>query len=285
MVGMLGVANREGGYSHEQQEDLETIAPAVVQVLQRKKSELEREQAEKTLMESEQRLQAIIDGSDNAFYVKDLDGHFILINKHLEKLLGINRDEVIGKTDYDLFTPELADYYKIHDSKIIETGVSEQLEEVSDLVDGWHTFLSNKFPLYDPNDKLYAICGISTDITDLKRAEQECKTTIEFLGLMNKSKGTVDLVHSAINFFQEFSGFEAVCIRLKDGDDYPYFETSGFPAKFVKLENSLCVKNALGEIICDSDGYPIGISMNLKAGMFISADNGANFNVTLTWKN
>ena len=67
IMGMIGVANREGGYSHEQQEDLEAIAPAVVQALQRNKVKLERKQAEKTLKESEQRFQAIIDGSDNSF--------------------------------------------------------------------------------------------------------------------------------------------------------------------------------------------------------------------------
>ena len=129
IMGIIGVANREGGYSHEQQKDLEAIAPTIVEALQRNKAKLERKQAEKSLKESEQRLQAIIDNSDNSFYVKDLNGHFILINKHLEQLLGMKRDEVIGKTDYDFFTPELADYYKMHDSKIIETGMSEQLEE------------------------------------------------------------------------------------------------------------------------------------------------------------
>ena len=52
---------------------------------------------------------------------------------------------------------------------------------------------------------------------------------VKFLQLMNKCKGTVGLAHSAVNFFCERSGFEAVGIRLKDGDDYPYFESSGFP--------------------------------------------------------
>ena len=70
IMGMIGVANREGGYSHEQQEDLEAIAPAVVQALQRNKVKLERKQAEKSLKESEQRLQAIIDSSDNSFLRK-----------------------------------------------------------------------------------------------------------------------------------------------------------------------------------------------------------------------
>ena len=68
---------------------------------------------------------------------------------------------------------------------------------------------------------------------------------------------TVELVHSAVNFFSQRSGFEAVGIRLKDGDDYPYFETCGFSEDFVKMENSLCVKDAVGQLICDSNGYQI----------------------------
>ena len=160
-----------------------------MQALNRKKVKFKRKQAKKALKESEQRLQAIIDGSDNAFYVKDLNGHFILINKHLEKLLGMKREEVIGKTDYDLFTPELADCYKMHDSKILETGVPEQLEEVSYLVDGWHTFLANKFPLYDLHGKSYAICGISTDITERKQTQLRLKADLDALTRMHELSG------------------------------------------------------------------------------------------------
>jgi PAS domain S-box-containing protein len=131
-----------------------------------------RKNAYDALHESEYRLQSILDGSDNAFYIKDLEGRFILINKHLEELLGIERNKVYGKTDYDFFTPELADSYKVTDSRILETGVPEQLEEVSDLIDGRHTFIANKFPLYDLHGKPYAICGISTDITERKQKDE-----------------------------------------------------------------------------------------------------------------
>ena len=65
------------------------------------------------------------------------------------------------------------------------------------------------------------------------------------------------MIHSAVNFIRERSGFEAVGIRLKDGNDYPYFETCGFSEDFVRMENRLCVKDAAGQLICDSDGYPI----------------------------
>ena len=118
------------------------------------------------------------------------------------------------------------------------------------------------------------------DITERKQAEKEREMMVEFLHLMNKCKGTIDLVHSAVNFFLERSDFEAVGIRLKDDEDYPYFETRGFPAEFVKLENSLCVRYASGQLIRDSDGCPIYECMcgNVICGRF---DPSKSFFTTL----
>ena len=52
---------------------------------------------------------------------------------------------------------------------------------------------------------------------------------IEFLKITNASFGTRNLIRAALEFFQKRSGCEAVGVRLKDGDDFPYYETRGFP--------------------------------------------------------
>ena len=134
----------------------------------------------------------------------------------------------------------------------------------------FRTFITRILPLKDAAENILQWFGTNTDVTERKRAEQERETTVEFLQLMNKCKGTVDLVHSVINFFRERSDFEAVGIRLKNGDDYPYFEASGFPAEFVKLEASLCVRDASRQLIRDIDGYPIHECMcgNVICGRF-----------------
>lgn len=94
------------------------------------------------------------------------------------------------------------------------------------------------------------------DITGCKQMEMERETTVEFLHFVNQSSGTKDLVSAATTFFQRQSGCEAVGIRLKDGDDYPYYEARGFPQEFVKLENYLCARDAAGDIIRDVSGDP-----------------------------
>jgi len=90
-----------------------------------------------------------------------------------------------------------------------------------------------------------------------KRAEEERGTMVEFLGLVNESAGTADLIHRAATFFQRKFGFEAVGIRLKDGDDYPYYEARGFPEEFVLAENSLCARDGAGKVLRDSIGNPV----------------------------
>ncbi len=97
----------------------------------------------------------------------------------------------------------------------------------------------------------------NTDITELRREEEERKITVEFLRIVNQSTGTRDLVRSVVTFIKEQSGFEAVGIRLKDGDDFPYYEARGFPAKFIQMESSLCARDGAGEIIRDEVGNPV----------------------------
>lgn len=130
--------------------------------------------AEEALRSSQEQLQAIIDGAaDTVVFLKDIDGRFITVNSRFEEMLGITRDDMRGKTDYDLVTRERADYYRAHDQLVLATGRPIQIEEVALLADGKeHTFLANKFPLVDASGKQYAVCSISVDITERKQAEQ-----------------------------------------------------------------------------------------------------------------
>ena len=73
----------------------------------------ERKRAEEALRERERLLQDVIDGSPSPIFLKDRDGKFITINASLERMLGISRDEIKGKTDYDIAPKEVADYWRI----------------------------------------------------------------------------------------------------------------------------------------------------------------------------
>ena len=101
------------------------------------------------------------------------------------------------------------------------------------------------------------IMEIIRDITERKLAEKEREIATEFLRIVNESTTKKAMIHAALTFFQERAGCEAVGIRLKDGEDYPYFETRGFPPEFVLVENSLCARDEKGQVIRDLTNLPI----------------------------
>ena len=98
---------------------------------------------------------------------------------------------------------------------------------------------------------------LEKEIAERKKVEAEREITIEFLRISNKSLGTRDLIKQTVDFFQKQSGCEAVGIRLKDGEDFPYYETRGFPPEHVLLENKLCAVDEKGCVIRDFKGNPV----------------------------
>ena len=95
------------------------------------------------------------------------------------------------------------------------------------------------------------------DITERRRFEEELEAAALFLRLVNESKTKTEMIGSAVAFFQRQSGCEAVGIRLREEEDYPYYEVRGFPVEFVQAENSLCTRDDAGKAIVDSRGYPV----------------------------
>ena len=94
-------------------------------------------------------------------------------------------------------------------------------------------------------------------ITLQKEADHLLSTSNELLGIINRASSKIDLIEAVTGFLRNTFGFEAVGIRLREGDDFPYYQTSGFPEEFVLKEKSLCSYNKEGEILYDSDGNPV----------------------------
>ena len=108
------------------------------------------------------------------------------------------------------------------------------------------------------------------DITARKRLAEEREWTLRLLDRINSSADLRELMAEMTQFLREVSGCEAVGIRLRDGEDFPYFETTGFPAQFVRLENQLCAVDSQGGLLRDAQGNPILECMcgNILCGRF-----------------
>lgn len=133
----------------------------------------ERVRADQTLAESEFRLREILDNTSAVVYVKDLDGTYLFINRQFERLFNVTRDQVHGFNDGDVFPEEIAEAFQANDRIVAETRDLLEIEETAPHVDGPHTYISVKFPLRNIDGDVYAVAGISTDISERVRAQVE----------------------------------------------------------------------------------------------------------------
>jgi len=227
-----------------------------------------RKEAEEIAIRATKNWEYTFDAVPDLIAILDEEYRVVRANRAMAARLGVTPEECAGLNCYRVVhgTDEPPSFCPHR--QLLADGFEHTTEVHEDSLGG--DFIVSVSPLHDSEGKIAGCVHVARNITERKRAEQERETTVAFLRLVNESKGTADLVHSAVSFFRERSGLEAVGIRLKDGDDYPYFESSGFPEEFVRMENSLCARDAAGQPICDSAGYPIQECMcgNVICGRF-----------------
>jgi PAS domain S-box-containing protein len=135
----------------------------------------ERKLAENNLHESEGRYRTLVENIPQKIFMKDRNYRWISINENLARDLGCRPEEVVGKMDTDLFTPELAAKYHADDVRIMETGQTEELEERY-FQEGKETWVSTiKTPVRGANGEIVGLLGVFWDITERKQAEEEIR--------------------------------------------------------------------------------------------------------------
>ena len=140
-------------------------------------------------------LQAIMDNSPAVIYVKDTEGRYLLVNRQFETLFQVSNDTISGQTDHDIFPTDIADKLRQNDESVLQAGKAIEIEEAVPHADGMHHYVSNKFPLYDSENKVYAICGISSDVSERRKIEQALQESEKkYSTLFEKSADAILLI-------------------------------------------------------------------------------------------
>jgi len=138
--------------------------------------EIQRLEFERALRDSESRLSVILENVGACIYLKDREGRYTFVNQQVLDLWGIDRAEkVLGCTDDKFFDAATVASIRDNDRRVLEHGEIVQKEEIDRVKATGITraFWSVKIPLRHGDGSIYALCGISTDISDKKASEEQ----------------------------------------------------------------------------------------------------------------
>ena len=188
----------------------------------------------------------------------DMEGNFTYAGKAHENL-GYKPGFLIGKNVMDFVHPEDLPYIMKELEELVESGFPRKVEYRYRCEDGTYLWLETMGNVIkDENGIPQKIVFSSRDIAERKSREDERRELIaRLLALINSAGGLREIISALLASLQSWSGAEAIGIRLVDGEDFPYYETRGFPPEFIEAEKHLCAYGPDGKILRNGRGNPV----------------------------
>lgn len=143
----------------------------------------DRKFTELALAQNEQKHFEILENVDSCIFVKDLQGRYLFANRKVRELFGASMEGVVGKADEQFFDAETSQLIRENDRRVLEKGeILKTVESNLKFTDGYvSTYLVVKIPLRKATGEVYALCGISTEITELKQVEAQLTKSVSLL--------------------------------------------------------------------------------------------------------
>jgi PAS domain S-box-containing protein len=151
----------------------------------------ERKRAEEQLRKSTREMKAILDSSPALVYMKDEAGRYLFVNRYWTDFFHVSTEEIQGKTDFELFSAEAASQFAANDQKVIESGKTLDFEESAVFGGQLRSYHSVKVALRHSDGRFYALCGISTDITERKAKEESLRQVHRALRVLSHCNSAV----------------------------------------------------------------------------------------------
>ncbi|MGA2109772.1 MAG: PAS domain S-box protein, partial [Syntrophorhabdales bacterium] len=218
----------------------------------------ERKLAEQALKESKARLDLALQSASMGVWYWDLVEDRRSFDDQVCHLLGIEPAAFTGTADefFDAVHPDDREMLKAALTRTIEHDVPYEPEYRAVWPDGSIHYIAARGRLvrHDASNRPERINGIIWDITERKQAEAYREAGREILQILNEAGDLQDTIQRVLTVLKTRIGFDAVGIRLQDGDDFPYIAQEGFSQDFLLAENALIERAADGGVCRDRDG-------------------------------
>ncbi len=215
-----------------------------------------RKRTEEKLSRSEIRYRRLFESAKDGIIILDAEtGKIIDVNPFLVELFGYSKKIFLQKKIWEIgFFKDIAanknkflelkqKEYVRFDNLVLESSTGQKINV---------EFVSNS---YSANNHKIIQCNIR-DITERIQTKKRQTLTSAILSILNRKNEWTRLVKDILKEIKKFTAFEAVGIRLKESEDYPYTESIGYSSQFIDKEHLLFARDQDGRIICDSNGKP-----------------------------
>ncbi len=199
-------------------------------------------QAEQALGQSEDRLALALKSSDMGVFEWDIVRDVRWWDDTTYRLLGVNRGTFSGLSAefFALVHPDDHDALRESLHRAADGASCEFAYRVIWPDGSVHHIRSRGRVHRDNSDKPVRMTGVCWDVTAAMAIETEREALLAVLKLIHVATDKRELIRSVTDFLHRWSGCQAVGVRLRDGDDFPYYETRGFSREFVQAESRLC---------------------------------------------
>jgi PAS domain S-box-containing protein len=223
--------------------------------------QVELEMQTEELLQANAKIKDLLDQYTNGYdfgpagcFTLDAEGAIRMVNLAGARLLGVERSKLVTQR-FGQFVAE--DHRRPFGHFLKKVFMSEAKERCESTVSQ-----ASGAPLVVQIEGIRSADGqecraVVWDITEPKRLVEERELTLRLLDQINASTDLRELMRAVTRLLRDSTGCEAVGIRLRDGEDFPYFETSGFPEVFVQAESQLCARDVHGKLLRDPQGNAV----------------------------
>ncbi len=220
-------------------------------------------QSELAQRASEARYGITLQSIGDAVIATDANGRVTMLNPVAEALTGWTTADACGRPLDEVFhiiNEESRHPVESPVTHVLREGVIVGLANHTVLIacNGVeHPIADSGAPIRDAQGTIIGVVLVFRDVTTEQQHHRQRDHTVELLRLLNARNSTQELLREVTAFLQQWTRCEAVGVRLREGEDFPYFETRGFSQDFVREETHLCVSTPEGLPVKDANGNPV----------------------------
>jgi PAS domain S-box-containing protein len=223
----------------------------------------ERKRGEQALLESADRHRAILQTAVDGFMLVDATGRLVEVNDAYCRMSGYAMEELLEMTLSDLESAETSAQTQAHIEKVISAG-EDRFDTRHRHKDGSSFDLDVNVQFHPAQDQFVVFLH---DVSERKRMERMLKVPSDILSIMSTTMAAPEMAARIVRTLKEATGFDAVGIRLREGEDYPFVAAMGYSDDFLRAENSLTTIEPGVGLCRTADG---AIALDCTCGMVIS---------------